>query len=205
MQSSVQMMLKLAGALAIVVASFLTTTKILDHWGVLKVSNTAPIAPPMQDPAYNAATLPHLSAGQTLDFSNGQSRNALLGGWSAAEAKGTWSSQNLAYLGFIVDGTPAARQAFIRGPAFFAPGTLEAQRVEIWSAGKKLAEYQLKNQELKGQPADLKVPLDGVSAGNGAVVVLDLHFPDAKPANQIAATSDARILGLFLGSIQLTP
>lgn len=33
-----------------------------------------------EEPAYDAATLPHIAAGQTLAFTDGQNRSALLGG-----------------------------------------------------------------------------------------------------------------------------
>lgn len=153
----------------------------------------------MQEPSYNAALLPRLTPGQILTFANGENREALLSGWSAPEPKGAWSAAPIAYLGFVVNGANAKR-AIMRAMVWLEVRKLNEQHLQVWSAGKKLAEYTLQDPD-----AELTIPLGDIASGKDTPLILGLYLPDAKPANQIVATTDARMLGLFLESFQLAP
>ena len=83
----------------------------------------------------------------------------MLTGWSVPEQKGTWSSAQLAYLGLIIDGTTTPKQVIVHGSVFFVPGKLEEQRIQVWSSNNKLADFDLKVQDLKSQTANLGIPL----------------------------------------------
>jgi hypothetical protein len=185
-------LLNLAGASVIVVAVSSIILTVLHYWG----------APPMQmqQPTYNAASLPRVSAGQTLDFANGQNGNALLAGWSAAESYGVWSDGHAAIVGFVVEGTDAPKLAIVRGMAFVVPGKLNEQWVQVWSGGKKLGEFALRNAD-----AVFAVPLSDLTIGNGTPVILGFFFPDAEPPKEIGGNLDLRTLSLNLKSLQLTP
>jgi hypothetical protein len=182
------------GIVVLVVAAFLTTLKVLDYLkgNVIQIN----------EPTYNAASLPHVSSGQILDFSNGQNRSALLSGWSNAEPLAVWSEGHNAFMGFVVNigaGTNAPKYATVRAMPYLVPGKLDAQRVEIWSGGKKLAEYDLKNQD-----SVFKVPLDSISISDGTPVIFGLYLPDASvPAKIETNHGDPRMLGLYLKSLQL--
>jgi hypothetical protein len=81
-----------------------------------------------------------------LDFTQGRNVSALLSGWSAPEPKKVWSDGQAAFIGFIVDwasGEDGPKQVIAHTGIFLA-GALNEQHVQVWSAGKKLAEYDLK-------------------------------------------------------------
>ena len=80
------------GALGIVAVSYFATLMVLDYWGGAPV-----VVSPIKEPAYNAASLPRVSTGQTLAFGNGQNRNALLSGWSDPEPDAVWSDGHASY------------------------------------------------------------------------------------------------------------
>lgn len=194
-----RIILQLIGAIAVVTGSFWITTTLLDNWGAPTGPNTETHnAPQMQEPAYDAAVLPHLSAGQTLDFSNGQNRAALLTGWSGPEPSGTWSVGHAAYLGLIVNGTPAPKQAIVQAVVYLDPGQLNAQHVEVWLGGKKVAAYELKNAN-----AELAIPLGNGAISNGASLIIGLYLPDAQ--RQVRNVQDARELGIFIKALHLVP
>jgi hypothetical protein len=203
--STLRRMLMLVGGIVIVGTTFLVTTEILDYWGKSQVSSTTQPPPQMQEPTYNAATLPRVAPSQTLDFTNGQNASALLSGWSSPEPSGVWTATNTAFLGFVVNGIPDPKEVVLHAAAWLIPGKLEDQRVQVWSAGKKLAEFELKYQSQNDEPNDLRVPLNDITTSKGSPVVLGLYFLDAKPANQVVANGDSRTLGLRLISLQLTP
>jgi hypothetical protein len=153
----------------------------------------------MREPAYNAETLPRISAGQILDLASLQNRDALLSGWSVAEP-GVWSA-GAAFVGFVVEGTDAPKQAIVRAVTALVPGKLSEQRVQVWSDGKKLGEFELHNAN-----AEFAVPLTKLNTRNGTPVILGFYLPDAKaPAEVDTNNPDTRTLGLYLKSLQLTP
>lgn len=168
MRSSLtQTILKLAGALAVVLGSFFITLKAMDYW--------TPTPPPsLREPAYNVTALPHLSPGHSLDFSNGQNRNALLSGWSGPKPKGVWSDGHNAFIGFVVGNGATLSDAVLHADVFLVPPTLREQTLQIWSAGSKLAEYQLDTPH-----SDIKIPLRGIATKTGTPVVLGFQLPNA--------------------------
>jgi hypothetical protein len=172
---------------------------VLDYSGRWEGSNANQI----NEPTYNAALLPRLSSGQTIDFSNGQNTSALLSGWSNAEPQAVWTEGHNAFVGFVVNigtGADAPKHAAFRAMPYVVSGKLDAQRVEVWSGGKKLAEYGLKSQD-----SVFTVPLDGMSIRDGTPVILRLYLPDAEAPHQIQASQDTRIHALYLKSLQLAP
>ena len=194
MRSSLtQTILKLAGALAIVLGSFFITLKALDYW--------APTPPPsMPEPAYDAAALPQLSPGKKLDFSNGQNRGALLSGWSDAEPSGVWSDGHNAFIGFVVGNGATASEAVLHADIFLVPPTLREQTVQIWSAGSKLAEYQLDTLH-----SDIKIPLRGIATKTGTPVVLGFQLPNAISSHAVTGSADTRVIALSVQSLELLP
>ena len=189
-------MLKWVGALAIVAAAFFATLTVLNYW-----TESGAIRNLLREPRYDAATLPRLRAGQSLNFSGDQNRSALLSGWAGAERSGVWSDGHAAFIGFVVDGgagqgTPKA--VVVRANVFVE--LTKRQRVEVWSGGKRLAEYDLKDPS-----AELAVPLGGVSVGNGTPLVLAFYLPDAASPAKIRGGEDRRDLALFILSLQLVP
>lgn len=205
-------MLKLAGALAIISASFFITLQILDYrdnsGGVVPAPQrsagpqvgTDGIRGTMLEPAYNVASLPRVAANQVIAFTEGQNKEALLSGWSVSEPQGVWSLGNTAYLGFVVAGSVAPKQAIVRCMAYLVPGKLNEQRVQVWSGGKKLAEFNLKDQE-----NEFKIPLAEAAASNAKPLILGLYLPDAKSPQGFGIGVDSRIIALYLHSLQLTP
>jgi hypothetical protein len=155
----------------------------------------------LPEPSYDTAALPHVASGQSLDFSNGKNARAFFSGWSAPEPSGVWSATNAAYLGFVVDGIAAPKQITLHAVPWLVPGRLDDQRVQVWSAGKKLAEYDLNVPS----PPDLEIPLTDIAVAGGKPVILGFYFPDARPASQTTMTTDGRKLGLQLMSLQLSP
>jgi hypothetical protein len=156
----------------------------------------------MQEPAYNAATLPHLSTGQSLTFASDQERTALLSGW-LVDAHGPWTAARAAYLGFVVDGGAnigAPKQIIMNVSVSLVPGKLDEQRVQVWSAGKKAAERNLKSRD-----ATISVPLDAIAVKNGSPLVLGLYLPDAKSMQELGINPDVRSIGILIKSLQLTP
>jgi hypothetical protein len=188
-------MLTLTGAI-VVLASF-----FIGHWGESSASNDATQSPTqMSEPSFNTESLPRLSVNQTLAFTDGQNKSALLSGWSVSEPEGVWSDGHVAYLGFVVDGTDAPKQAIVRAMPALVPGRLTEQRVQVWSHGKNLGEFEL--QDVKFEFA---VPLTNLSTPDGTPVILGFYLPDAKaPAEFDPNNSDTRTLGLYLKSLQLT-
>ena len=173
-------MLRLAGALLVLVASFFITLKVLTYWH----------SSPLTEPAYNPGALPHLRVGQSLDLR--QNRSALLSGWAAPEAGGVWSDGQAAFIGFVVDGSPAKR-VVLRG------GVFKEQKIQVWSGTKKLAEYHLKDS-----PVELAIPLDDVNVGNGTPVVLGFYLPDASSPAKQKLSQDTRELALLVTFLQIS-
>jgi hypothetical protein len=194
MRSSLtQTIVTVTGALAIVLGSFFITLNVLNYWW--------PSQPPsLQTPAFDVAALPHLSPGQTLDFSNGQNRGALLSGWSGPEPTAVWSDGHNAFIGFVVGNGAAPSQAILHADVFLVPPMLGKQAVQVWSGGRKLAEYQL-----YASPADIKIPLRGIAAKTGAPVILGFYLPNAIAPHAVTDSGDTRILGLSLKSLELIP
>jgi len=187
-------MLKLAGALVIVAASFFITLKALDYWG--QSSTRRP-----QELGVNVAALPHMSLGQILDFANGQNSSALISGWSGPELTGVWSDGNTASVGFVMTkqaGTATPKLAIVHAKVF--PGTGNGQRVEVRVGAQKLAEFYFKEGLV-----ELEIPLDRINIGDGVPVILALNLPDAASPAALHIGSDHRTLGLFIMSLRLAP
>ena len=174
-------MLKLAGALLVLVVSFFITLEGLKYWH----------SSPLTEPAYDAAALPRLRVGQDLDLR--QNRNALLSGWAGPESAGVWSDGRAAFIGFVVDGGPA-KKVVLRA------GIFQEQKVQVWSGAKKLAEYHLKES-----PTELAIPLEDVNARNGAPVILGFYLPDAISPARLKLSQDTRELGLLASFLQIAP
>jgi hypothetical protein len=189
-------MLKLVGALVIVLASFFATLGILRYW-----TESETVRNLLREPHYDAATLPHLKPTESLLFSNGQNRSALLSGWSSGEPSGVWSDGHAAFMGFVVDAGAGAGvpKTIVLRANLFANAT-KRQRVQVWSGGKRLAEY-----DLKASSAELAVPLDGVNVGNGTPVLLAFYLPDAAAPSRTGSGEDRRDLALFIISLSLAP
>jgi hypothetical protein len=165
----------------------------------LPASNDAAQNPTrVEEPAFNAACLPSLSAGQTLAFANGQNRSSLLSGWSSPEPGGVWSEGHTAYLGFVVSGAALPKEAIVHAGVFVVPGKLNEQHVQVWSAGKKLAEYDLKDQD-----AQFTIPLDDLTIKNGTPVILGFHLPGARAPHHLDVSDDARLISLSIQSLRL--
>jgi hypothetical protein len=194
MPSSISRLTLILGGAAVLLAAFFITLKILNYWGG-----------PIQEPAYRAEALPHLSSGQSLDFRESKNVSALLSGWSAPEPNIVWSDGHAAFIGFIVDwaaGAGAPKQVILHTGIFLA-GTLNEQHVQVWSAGKKLAEYDLKDQPPE---FELRIPLGEITVSNGMPLILGFYLPDVIPAKDVAPPNpDPRLLGLSMSSLKLAP
>jgi hypothetical protein len=191
-------LLKLTGGLAVVAASFFTTLEILKY---RTQSNTNSVKSLLQEPPYSVAALPRLRSGQSLNFSSGQNRSALLAGWSGSEPTGVWSAGHAAFIGFVVDGgagQSAPQGVAVRANVFL--GSTGEQRVQVWSGTKQLAEYNLKKPT-----AELAIPLGGLNLGNGTPVILGFYLPDSTSPANARMGADRRDLALFIISLQLMP
>jgi hypothetical protein len=185
-------MLMLTGAIVIVLTSFLI-------WEDQIYSGTStPSYDGTQESAHDAASLPHLAAGQTLAFAGGQNQSSLLSGWSSPEPGGVWSAENTAYVGFVVNGAALPKEAIVQAGVFLVPGKLDEQHVQVWSGDKKLAEYDLKDEE-----AQFAIPLGDVTIKNGTPVVLRFNLPDARAPQQLGVNDDTRLIALSIQSLRL--
>lgn len=203
MRSSIgRTILMLAGAIVIILTSFLITTELLNFLGTPQGSNPSQNetgnAPQMQEPAYDAAALAHLSPGRPLTFANGQNKGTFLSGWKI-EADGAWSAARTSYLGFVVDSATPPKQLVVNVTLNLVPGKLDHQRVQVWSAGKQLAAI-----DLKIQPANISVPLNGIAVTNGAALILGFYFPDAKSPHELGVAPEDRPYGIFVRTVELT-
>lgn len=91
--------LNVVGALVVVIAAFWATIKILDYWSTPVATGgtassggtTATSGPDMQVPTYDAASLPHLTAGGPgASFEKGQNKGAFISGW-LVQPPGAWT------------------------------------------------------------------------------------------------------------------
>ena len=116
-----------------------------------------------------------------------------------------WSDGHAAFIGFIVDwaaGADAPKQVILHTGIFLA-GTLKEQHVQVWSAGKKLAEYDLKAQLPE---FELRIPLGEITVSNGMPLILGFYLPDVKPIKDVAPPNpDSRSVGLSISSLKLAP
>jgi hypothetical protein len=181
------------GALAVVAASFFITLQVLRYW---TQPDTDSVGRPLQEPPYSVAALPRLRPGQSLNFSSGQNRNALLAGWSGSELSGVWSVGRSAFVGFVAEGgagqgTP--KGVVVRANVFLGP--TREQRVQVWSGTKQLADPS----------AELAIPLGGINIGNGAPIILGFYLPDSISLAKAHGGADRRDLALFIISLQLMP
>jgi hypothetical protein len=130
----------------------------------------------------------------------------IIAGWSLAEPQGVWSDGHAAYLGFVVRaGTDATAglptRAVVRASVYLAPEKLQEQRIEVWSAGRKLARYVLGDQN-----SEFTVPLKNLAIRDGMPLILGFYFPDAKVPQEIELNHrDGRTLGIYLRTVQALP
>jgi hypothetical protein len=146
----------------------------------------------------NAASLPHLGVGQALAFTDGQNQNSLLSGWSGPEPGGVWSEGHAAYLGFVVNGAAVLKEAIVHARVFVLPGKLNQQHVQVWSGGRKLVEYDLKDEN-----AQFTIPLDGLTIKNDTPVILGFYLPAARAPQQLDMNDDPRLIAISIQSLQL--
>ena len=188
--------------LFIVLVSFSITLTILDYWpGGGESSSVAVAVSPLQVPAYNVAALPHLGDGQTLDFSNGQNRAALISGWADSEPQFVWSNGHSAFVGFILDvpaGASPPKQAVLKAMPFLVPGKLMVQRFQIWYQNIKLGDFSLQTE------MDVEIPLTSLPLGNGTPIILGFVLTDAKSPQELQAGGDLRVLALALKALKLS-
>ncbi len=152
-----------------------------------------------QEPAYDAASLPRLSAGETLDFTNGLNRSAMLSGWSGPEPQGVWSDGHAAYLGFVIDKGQGSlpENLVLRAVPFLVPEKLTEQKVEVWSQGKKIGDYAL-----HANKSEITLPLSNLSISDGAPLILGLYLPNANSPKDLQGKSDPRQLAVWLSAVQ---
>ena len=188
--------------LFVVLASFFVTLAILNYWPTAEESSSVAVAvSPLQEPAYNVAALPHLSDGQSLDFSNGQNRAALISGWANSEPQFVWSNGHSAFIGLVLDvpaGSIPPKRAVLRATPFLVPEKLLIQRFQIWYHNIKLGDFSLESE------MDLKIPLDSLPLGNGTPIILGFVLTDAKSPQELHAGNDARVLALALKTLKLS-
>jgi hypothetical protein len=179
----------------------LTISGAIGFLGMLYLYTPSTTGFDYHEPAYDAASLPHIGVGQSLDFGKGLNRSALLSGWSGSETEGVWSDGNASYLGFIVESGPdqgsgVPQSLVLNGKPFLVEEKLTDQRLEVWSRGIKIAKYVLKDSN-----AEIIVPLNALTLTAGAPLILGLSLPDAKSPKELNL-GDPRRLGIFLQSIQ---
>jgi hypothetical protein len=186
--------------LFLVLASFFVTLAVLNYWPTAEESSLASVNP-LQELTYNVAMLPHLSDGQTLDFSDGQNRAALISGWSDPEPQSVWSSGHSAFVGFILDvpaGSNPPKQAVLRATPLLVPGRLLIQRFQVWYQNIKLGDFSLESE------MDVKIPLDSLPLGNGTPIILGFVLTDAKSLVELQAGNDSRLLALAVKTLKLS-
>ena len=185
--------LYLAGTIILFATSFSVTLKLIDGSGLWEFN-------PLWQPTVDIAKLPKLAPGQTLNLSNGENRSALLSGWSYPEPLGTWTEGRAAFLAFVINSTAGKRLRDVRlhSTVFVAPPTLTEQRVQVWSASDKLADFTLKQSQ-----ADLLIPLNGFEFDDGAPLVLGFYLPNAASPVSVHIGGDTRILALKISSLAL--
>jgi hypothetical protein len=185
------------GYLAVAAVAFLVTVKVLDDWGPSEDPNPTLLQPP----AFDAASLPRLAPGQTLDFSNGQNKDALLAGWSSSEPAAVWTEGHSAFVGFVLRaGGAPARQMTLRAMPFVMPGKLASQHVQVWHQNTRLVAFDMSVLD-----ATLTIPLTEVPMADGEVIILCLYLPDAIAPAALQPGLDPRVHGLYVKSLQLVP
>jgi hypothetical protein len=137
----------------------------------------------------STARLPRLGAGETLAFTNGQNASSLLSGWSSPEPWGVWSEEHAAYLGFVVNGAAIPNEAIVRAGVFLVP---------VWSCGKRLAEFDLKDED-----AQFTVPLDDLTIKNDTPVILGFYLPAARAPRQLDVIDEPRLIALSISMVKL--
>ena len=185
--------LYLAGTIILLATSFSVTLKLIDGSGLWEFN-------PLWQPAVDIAALPKLAPGHALILSNGENRSALLSGWSYPEPLGTWTEGHAAFLAFIINGTADKRPRDVKlhFTVFVAPPALTEQRVQVWSASDKLADFALRQSQ-----ADLLIPLHGFKFDDGAPLVLGFYLPNAASPVSVHVGGDTRILALKISSLEL--
>ena len=91
-----------------------------------------------------------------------------------------------------------SKKAIVHARVFMVPGKLNEQHVQVWSGGKKLAEYDLKEQD-----AQFTIPLDDLTVKNGTPVILSFYLPDAEAPQLLEMSDDSRLLALSIQSLGL--
>src|SRR5207302_10521892 len=129
---------------------------------ILDAQSPTPTAPP-----YNAAGLPRVTLGQTLDFRNGQNASALISGWSRPEPQGVWSDGTEAYIGFVTQGMAGKDVSIHFNCGALAVAKWPQQKIEFWSGSTKLSEVTL----VKDADNNFSVPLRGLSLKDGDPLV----------------------------------
>jgi hypothetical protein len=156
--------------------------------------------------AYDVASFPRVTPGQTLTFANGENRAALISGWSVPESWGIWSDGNQAQLGFVLLGFKSANPTlFIACSPFIAPEIPE-QKVELWSRDIQLGDLTLKQGSVppapNAPPPAIGVSISGFKLGEDYPLIVQLKIPFAKSPKELRISEDGRRLGIGLVSIR---
>ncbi len=81
---------------------------------------------------------------------------------------------------------------------FLAADKVKEQRVEVWSDGKLLQKFILKDAVV-----ELRIPLNDISIGNNRPVILRFYLPDAQSPHELQIGQDNRIIAIQITSLQL--
>ena len=142
-------------------------------------------------------TFPEYAWGTRVEFGGEDADKYLWYGWSGREPWSRWTDRGSAALVFQLPNVQPA-QLQIRMAAFVL-AQLPAQRVSLSINGYRVADLTLTNKEAADYTIEL--PLSVLARDNELV----LELPDAEYPSRLGVSSDTRLLGVNVQSIQINP
>ena len=153
--------------------------------------------------AVSAATSPDLYRwGTRLDFGEGKPAVSLLGGgWGNPQLQLIWTVGRQADLRLEVERPPRAvvLEAFFK--PFLATGELDSQRIQVRLNGKSAGVWTATENQFQ----IFRMRLEAHLFPESGEVILSLETPDSRSPQEVGVGQDARILGIAMAWMQLTP
>ncbi len=137
--------------------------------------------------------------GEVLNFTTTSPSDAikLESGWSVAEIHGTWSIGKEAHLSFALsESDKNKRLELVLEAQPYTTTEIQEQIVKIYANGQYVNTVHMNHQDT----INLPLPLESIQNNK---LQIKLELPNAVAPNQVSASSDDRVLGIYLSSAQL--
>jgi hypothetical protein len=120
-----------------------------------------------------------------------------LSGWSGTEPDFTWTEGRAADLALPIADNNAALSVRMKLGGLIRPPELPAQNVAVYANGRKIADWEVKDE------ADFTAPIPAEVTKNASELKIQLRIPNAASPQSLGLSYDNRILGIRCYFVEL--